>query len=169
MSKKVIRLTESELKRMIKSIISEQSVTPGVAAAPAQGIKKELLGGLNGKNADIFADAAKTNLLGRYRIMGVGTSMGADKDPGLYLQVKNLSEISNTGNPNGRQPDPKGIKAISISCDVPYLYADFNGGGGARVHCAQLEAKLKEAMNCQNINRNADFAQAGDKSQTDFA
>ena len=48
MSKKVIRLTESELKRMIKSIISEQSVTPGAAAAPAQGIKKELLAGLNG-------------------------------------------------------------------------------------------------------------------------
>lgn len=169
MSKKVIRLTESELKRMIKNIISEQPVTPGAAAAPAQGIKKEVLAGLSGKNADIFADAGKATQLGRYRIMRVGTSMGDDKDPGIYLDVKNLTDISNTGNPTGRQPDPKGIKAISISCDSPYLYATFNSGGGTRVHCPQLEAKLKEALNCPNINRNADFAQAGGKDQSDFA
>lgn len=169
MSKKVIRLTESELKRMIKNIISEQPVTPGAAAAPAQGIKKEVLTGLSGKNADIFADAAKATLLGRYRIMKVGTSVGSDKDPMIYLDVTNLTDISNTGNPTGRQPDAKGIKAISISCDSPYLYAVQNGGGGAIVHCPQLLAKLKEALNCQNINRGADFAQGGSKSPSDFA
>ena len=169
MSKKVIRLTESELKRMIKNIISEQPVNPG-AAAPAQGIKKEVLAGIKGKNADIFADPNKQTGLGRYRIMSVGTTSSVNgKNPGFFLEVMNLNDISNSGEPTGRPLDPKGIKSIYISCDAPYLYGQFNSGGGARVHCPQLEAKLKEALNCQNINRNADFAQAGGQGKSDFA
>jgi hypothetical protein len=166
MSKKVIRLTESELKRMIKNIISEQPV-PGTA--PVQGIKKELLTGLRGKNAAIFADAGKTNGLGVYRIVSVGTSTDAKGDNGIYINVTNLNDISGSGNPTGRQADPKGIKTLQISCDAQYLYAMTNGNNSMRVYCPQLEAKLIEALNCPAVNRNVDFSQAGGKGQSDFA
>lgn len=161
MSKKVIRLTESELKRMIKSIISEQSVTPGAAAAPAQGIKKDVLNLIRNQNADLFSDEAKTTRLGRYKIMQIGTSADGKPNSMIMLDVKNLNELSNTGGEQYGAKDPKSVKSIQISCDGLYLYAQTNDGKGMRVYCPGLEAKLKEALNCQMIDRNQGFTSTG--------
>jgi hypothetical protein len=162
MSKKVIRLTESELKRMIKNIISEQPV-PG-AAAPAQGIKKEVLSQIRNQNADLFADAGKATRLGRYKIMQIGTSQDGKPNNMIMLEVKNLNEISNTGGEQYGAKDPKSIKSIQMSCDGLYLYAQTNDGKGMRVYCPGLEAKLKEALNCQMIDRGEGFTSTGGSS-----
>jgi hypothetical protein len=167
MSKKVIRLTESELKRMIKSIISEQSVTPAApgTAAPAQGIKKEVLSQIRNQNADLFADAAKTKLLGRYKIMQIGRSADDKPNSMIMLDVKNLSELTNTGGAAyGGYTEPTSIKSIQISCDNMELYATTNAGKSMTVFCPGLLAKLKEALNCKMIDREAGYTSTGGSS-----
>jgi hypothetical protein len=163
MSKKVIRLTESELKRMIKNIISEQPV-PG-AAAPPQGIKKEVISQIRNQNADLFADAAKTKLLGRYKIMQIGTSQDGKPNSMIMLDVKNLSELTNTGGAAyGGYTEPTSIKSIQISCDNMELYATTNAGKSMTVFCPGLLAKLKEALNCKMIDREAGYTSTGGSS-----
>ncbi len=167
MSKKVIRLTESELKRMIKSIISEQSVTPAApgTAAPEQGIKKEVLNQIRNQNADIFADAAKTQLLGRYKIMRIGHSADGKPNSMIMLDVTNLQDLTNTGGvAYGGYKEPTDIKNIQISCDSMYLYAITNAGKSMTVYCPGLLAKLKEALNCKMIDRNQGFSSTGGSS-----
>lgn len=162
MSKKVIRLTESELKRMIKNIISEQPV-PGAAAAPAQGIKKDVLNSkVRNQNADLFADAAKTQQLGRYKIVSLGTSADGKPNSMIMLTVANLQELTNTGgDAYGGYKDPESIKSIQISCDHMSLYATKNNGKTMEVYCPGLLAVLKDALNCKMIDRNQGFSSTG--------
>jgi len=164
MSKKVIRLTESELKRMIKNIISEQPV-PGAAAAttPAQGIKKDVLNSkVRNQNATFYADAAKTRELGTYKIVNLGTSADGKPNSMIMLDVANLEELTNTGGAAyGGYKDPESIKSIQISCDYMSLYATKNNGKTMDVFCPGLLAILKDALNCKMINRDKGFTSTG--------
>lgn len=90
MSKKVIRLTESELKRYIKKIVAEQAVTPSATPSiptqiPTTGGSAEVLKGLTGKTVRVYG-GANSNLMPQSCIIK-GASQG--KNNVVYIQVDN--------------------------------------------------------------------------------
>ena len=96
--------------------------------------------------------------------MQIGHSADGKPNSMIMLDVKNLNEISNNGGESYGAKDPKSIKSIQMSCDGLYLYAQTNDGKGMRVYCPGLEAKLKEALNCQMIDRGEGFTSTGGSS-----
>jgi hypothetical protein len=175
MSKKIIRLTESNLKNYIKKIVAEQVAnTPAPAPASKPGVapttpsKPPSVGqaidaAVKGKNVQMYRDAQKQTKAGLYRIQK--TDSIATDGKIIWLEVLDLDTINiNTGDANHVEDPKKIINIIQWKCGDSVFYCSSSEGYmGVKLYNPELAAALSTAMNCNQfkVNPKPDFASNG--------
>ena len=178
MNKKTIRLNESDLKKYINKVVSEQNVQPntnkqhGLGAIlddkKARGININMCNNLKGKNVSLFYDSAKTKLIATIQVTEAGPFKWKEYGNDNFIMVKgtNIKEIGgSTGKPI--DSDSIGKYMIVLGCNQKELNLAFrtNNKPTITVYCPQLKEYLTKALNC--INFKPDFTSAdGAPNQT---
>jgi len=170
MKKRVIRLTESELKRYINKVVSEQMINKSEPTAPAKGSFNMKLGDpvvqvaqktnkwaeINGKNAKMYYDPQRTQVAMILNIIKP-TSINTD-GKGVDFSVKDLRFVNTSnGYDTSRSEDSKKkIIELQTTCggDVFYAFPEDNHAPFVRLYCPELTAAVSKALNCDQFKVN---------------
>jgi len=178
MSKKTIRLTESDLKKYISKVVSEQTSAPVGGGSNSQqkgmglkrGINTDLLNPLVGKVASLFRDVNKSQLAAKIKI----TEAKPLNDSVIRIKGDDLSMVNQT---TGEMNKSFGKIEVYLMCKQKELYAfemdpstgKSHGAIGAGkvqknkpsvvVYCPSLKKILMNSLGCIDAvtNTKSDF------------
>lgn len=182
MKKRVIRLTESELKRYINKVVSEQATKPGAPIAPVQSkpttdpkIEASLKESLMGKNIPLFIGDKKdyftqitvlgfrlNSAKGEYKQSEFDSVTVMVRDNGYYDQNGNYEPNARlaykVGGENGDIVNRKGpLKFLNYTCGEDHLLTVETGSNnGLRLVNQGFIKLLEQCLGCKYLNRNVD-------------
>ena len=182
MSKKVIRLTESELKRYISKVVAEQATKPVELTAPVEAkpatdpkVEAALKESLMGKNIPLFIGAKKdyyTQITvlgfrlnpakGEYKTNEFDSVTVMVRDNSYYDQNGNFNSNNRVGymlgGENGETITRKGpIKWVNYVCGGNDLVTMESGSNNnIRLVNQGFIKLLEQCMGCKYLNRNVD-------------
>jgi hypothetical protein len=157
MKKKIIRITESELKNYIRKVISEQS-------QPQTSSLDELLN----KKVQLYVDRNKTTPSHIVKIVKIGTTSGGS----IQFDVQDLDFVTDTGADRTGARDGKGkITSMMFNCKTSNYVGVVQDGKGGILFSPSFTDKVKQLVGCQTINRTPDFAsvKSSGKDTANFA
>ena len=144
MKKKIIRITESELKNYIKKVISEQP-QPQTSS----------LDGLLNKNVQLYVDRNKTTASHIVKIVKISTTSGGS----IQFDVQDLDFVTDTGANRVGARDGKGkITNMFFNCKSSGYVMATQDGKSEILYSPSFTDKVKQLVGCQTINRTPDFA-----------
>ena len=165
MKKRVIRLTESELKRYINKVVSEQMInksTPSVDPTKTSvklgdtTKKTNVWAEINGVNAKMYYDPQRTQVAMILNIIKP-TSINTD-GKGVDLGVKDLRFVNTSnGYDTSRSEDSKKkIVELRTTCgdSIFYAFPEDNYAPFVKLYCPELTAAVSKALNCNQFKVN---------------
>lgn len=165
MSKKIIRLTESNLKNYIKKIVAEQ-----VASTPAAPAKTDAMAAIRGKNVQMYYDPGKTNKATILKVASQGHGKSTDGKT-LFLSVQDLEKM-NTNTGEFIKNDDKGCVEIIHTCgDGGFIAMGENNQRLKSIYNPEFMKVVEDVTGCNQFKMNTkpDFASNGGTKPTDFA
>jgi hypothetical protein len=178
MKKRVIRLTESELKRYINKVVSEQMInksTPSVDPTKTSvklgdtTKKTNVWAEINGENPTMYYDPQKTKVA---MLLNIIRPIAINADgKGVDLGVRDLRFV-NTSNGYDTSDDKKEkIVELRTTCGSNIFYAYKEDGNYVELFCPGLTAAVSKALNCNQfkVNTTPKFSSNGGSKPSTFA
>ena len=163
MSKKIIRLTESNLKNYIKKIVAEQMINKSQPTVDPTKTSVKLGDTtqntdpwlkLRGVNAQMFMDKGKTQ---KGPIVKIANCVTINGGKGVYLYIQDLSKM-NTNLGTFYDNKDKGFTRLQFDCGDTNFYAIGEPGTDIRgwLYNDMLVKATSTALNCDKLKMNTD-------------
>ena len=179
MKKRVIRLTESELKRYINKVVSEQMINKSQPTVDPTKTsvklgdttqKTDAMAAIRGKNVQMYYDQGKTNKAYIIKVESQGHEKATDGKT-LFLRVQDLTKM-NTNTGEFLRNDDKGCVKIIHTCGNGGFVAMGEGDYQLKsLYNPEFMKVVEDITGCKQfkMNTNPDFASNGGTKPTDFA